>query len=125
MQIAEADTGLAQASQASRDPGAFRLSIVSVAQLATLVGERQETVGEAGWNGIQPVHELQGQLLLAQLSHQLRLLFNDYQLAIADDTDAVGHHLCLLYVVGRQDDGDSGVTQRPYYVPHALAQLDV
>ena len=69
--------------------------------------------------------QLQRELLLAELLHQLGLALDQDDLALVDDADAVGHLLGFFDVVRGQDDGDAGGAQRTHHVPHVLAQLDV
>ena len=69
--------------------------------------------------------QVQRQLLLAELLHQLGLLLDHDQLALVDHADAVGHLLGLVDVVGGQDDGDAAFAQAPHQRPHVAAQLDV
>ena len=52
--------------------------------------------------------KLQRQLLLAELAHQLGLVLDQDDLALADDADAVGHLLGLVDVVRGQDDRHAG-----------------
>jgi hypothetical protein len=56
--------------------------------------------------------QMQRQLLLAELLHQLGLVLDQDDLALVDDADAVGHLLGFLDVVRGQDDGDAGGAQR-------------
>ena len=69
--------------------------------------------------------QLQRQLLLAELAHQLGLVLDQDDLALADDADAVGHLLGLVDVVRGQDDGHAAVAQRAHQLPHVAPQLDV
>ena len=63
--------------------------------------------GELGRNGVELLLQLQRQLLLAELAHQLGLVLDQDELALVDDADAVGHLLGFLDVVGGEDDGDA------------------
>ena len=67
---------------------------------------------------VERLLQLQRQLLLAELAHQLGLVLDQDDLALVDDADAVGHLLGLLDVVGGQDDGDAAVAQRAHQLPH-------
>ena len=69
--------------------------------------------------------QVQGQLPLAQLLHQLGLLLEEDQLALGDDADAIGHLLRFIDVVGRQDDGHAAGAQAAHQGPHLAPQLDV
>ncbi len=68
---------------------------------------------------------MQFELLSAELLHQLGLLLDQHDLAVVDDTDAVGHLLGFLDVMRGEDDSDAGVAQPAHDLPHRLAQFDV
>ena len=101
------------------------LRVVGVDQLAAAVGERQVMGGKLGRNGVERVVQLQRELLLAELAHQLGLVLDQDDLALVDHADAVGHLLGFVDVVRGEDDGHAGVAQRAHDLPHVLAQLDV
>ena len=66
--------------------------------------------------------QMQRQLLLAELAHQLGLVLDQDDLAVVDHADAVGHFLGLVDVVGGQDDGHArkrAASARPATCPCA------
>ena len=69
--------------------------------------------------------QVERELFLAELAHQLVLFFDQDELALVDDADPVGHFLRLLDVVRREDDGDAGGLKGANDLPHVLAQFDV
>ena len=79
--------------------------VVGVDELAA-VGRQLERDSAASAAGIcvQRLLQLQRQLLPAELAHQLGLVLDQDDLALADDADAVGHLLGLVDVVRGQDD---------------------
>src|SRR5262245_44132989 len=69
--------------------------------------------------------QMQRELLLAELVHQLLLLLHKNNLAAMDDTDAVGNQLGFLDVMGGENNRDAGGAKLAHHFPHVLAQLDV
>ena len=108
----------AQVAEQRGDAGALALRVVGVDELAAVVGERPGgAAASAVGNRRRAALQLQRQLLLAELAHQLGLLLDQDQLALVDDADAVGHLLGLLDVVRGEDDGDAAVAQRAHHLP--------
>ena len=64
-------------------------------------------------------------MLFAELAHQFGLVFDQDDLAVIDDADAVGHFFGFFDVVGGENDGDPGCAQRAHQLPHLLAQFDI
>ena len=99
--------------------------VVGVRELAA-VGRALELVArQRGGNALQRLVQLQRQLLAAELAHQLDLVLDEDDLALADHADAVGHLLGLVDVVRGQDDRHAAVAQRAHQLPHVAPQLDV
>src|SRR4051812_41709672 len=69
--------------------------------------------------------QFEGQLLAAELAHQVGLTLDQDDLAPADHADPVGHLLSLLDVVGGENDRDAGRAQAAHQAPHILAQFYV
>ena len=113
------------AASSARDAGALGLRVVGVDQLAPAIGEREVERRQRLGDRVERLRQLQRELLLAELAHQLGLLLDQDELALVDDADAVGHLLGFLDVVRGEDDGDAGGAQRAHHLPHVLAQLDV
>src|SRR4029077_16581893 len=74
LQILESDAGVVQVLQQSGDAGPLALAIVSVDELVTVGHERKVMAGKLGRKGIELLMQLQGQLLLAELVHELGLV---------------------------------------------------
>ena len=106
--------------------GPARLARVEgVLQLVALRLERQRPAGERGRQLRHRLLQVERQLSLAELLHQLGLLLDDDQLPLVDDADPVGHLLRLVDVVRGQDDGDAAGAQPPHERPHVAPELDV
>ena len=125
LQVAEADVGFAEVAQQSGDPGALGLRVIGEHQVGAVGRQHHRVPCERGRHGIQPLLQMQDQLLLAELAHQLGLVLDQNDLAFVDDADAVGHLLGFLDVMRGQDDGDAGGAQIAHHLPHVLAQFDV
>ena len=69
--------------------------------------------------------QLQDQLLLAELAHQLGLVLDQDDLALVDDADPVGHLLGFVDVMGGEDDRHAASRSDAHHLPHVLAQLDI
>jgi hypothetical protein len=80
---------------------------------------------ERGRQRIEFFLEIEDHSLLAELTHQLRLVLDQNDLALVDHADAVGHVLGFLNVMRGQDDGHAGGAQIAHHLPHVLAQFDV
>ena len=82
-------------------------------------------VGELGRNRGERRHGLQRQLLPAELAHELDLVFDEDELALADHAHTIGHLLGLVDVVRGQDDGHAVRLQRAHQHPHVPPELNV
>src|SRR3982750_2748165 len=60
--------------------------------------------GKFLWQTRERVLQFEGQLLAAELAHQVGLTLDQDDLAPADHADPVGHLLSLLAVVGGEND---------------------
>ena len=125
MQVLELYAGRAQFFQQRGDAGAIVLGVIGIDQFAAVAAERKLVGGKRGRNALQFVLQLQRQLLLAELAHQLRFFLDEDEPALADYADAVGHFLGFVDVMRGQDDGDAGLPQRAHQRPHVAPQLDV
>src|SRR5262249_28843885 len=105
IEVLEPDAGAGKISEESGDARPWALRVVGVDQLAAAIGERQMVAVEFGRNGSDRVMELQCELLLAELVHQLALVLDEDQLALVDDADTIGHVLGLVDVMRGEDDG--------------------
>ena len=107
-------------------PRALALGLEAVHQGGAVPGQGQSLncCSGAGIDSSGSV-QVQAQFLAAQLAHQLRLVFHQYQLAAIDDADAVGHLLGFLDVMRGQDDGDAAGAQLTHHLPHVAAQFHV
>src|SRR4051812_11010209 len=81
--------------------------------------------GKRRGDAVERLVQLQGQALLAELTHELGLLLDNNELALADHPDPVGHLLGLFDVMGGEDDGHAGRAERAHEAPHVLPELDV
>ncbi len=63
--------------------------------------------------------------LLPELAHERGLLLDEDEPAVIDDADAIGHFLCFVDIVCRQDDRDAGIAQLAHDFPHTFAQLHI
>ena len=108
LQVLEVDAGFAELAQQRGDAGALALRVVGVdrarCRRRTARGRSRRARRERASSGCCSCSV---ELLLAELAHQLGLLLDQDDLALADHADAVGHLLGLLDVVGGQDDGDA------------------
>ena len=125
LQVAEPDVGAGEVVEQRGDAGALALGVVGVDQLLAARRQRELVAREVVRDRVERVVQLQRELLLAELVHQLGLALDQDDLALVDDADAVGHLLGFFDVVRGEDDGDAGGAQRAHHVPHVLAQLDV
>jgi len=123
--VAEPDSCLAQILQQAGDARAFALGIIVVNQRAAAVRQAQRIHAELGRYRFELLLQMQGELLVAQLAHELGLVFDQNELAVIDHTDAVGHLFRLLDVMRGQDDGDARCAQRLHVAPHILAQSHI
>ena len=82
-------------------------------------------VGELWRNELQRVLQMQRQLLSAELAHELRLVFDQNDLALADHTDPISHFLGFVDVMRGQDDCDASRLERAHQLPHVASQLDI
>src|SRR5688572_4329304 len=95
-EVAIVDAELLEAAEQRRDAGLFARGIEIELQLMAVLVERKLPLAELLRNFRERLLERQGELSLAQLLHQRRLLLHDDQLAMVDDSDAVGHLLGLV-----------------------------
>src|SRR6185437_8082226 len=72
--VLETDAGRAELVEQRGDAGALAAGIVGVDQLSSVLAERQMVRGERGWHGVERLLQLQRELLLAELAHQLGLV---------------------------------------------------
>src|SRR5262249_28457850 len=107
LQVLEPYPGMGQVLQQTGDAGALALAIVGVDELVTIRHEHQIMACKLGRKRIELLMQLQGQLLLAELVHELDLVLDENDVALGDHPDAVGHVLGLLDVVRSEDDGDT------------------
>ena len=119
------DAGALQIVEQRGDAGALALRVIGVDQLAPSSASASACGASAGGTAASGSLQLERQLLLAELAHQLGLVLDQDDLALVDHADAVGHLLGFLDVVRGQDDGDAGGAQPAHHLPHVLAQLDV
>ena len=109
-----------------RDAGVLRLGVEGVDQLAyRRAASVSSWPASAGGTAVERLLQLQRQLLLAELAHQLGLVLDQDELALVDDADAIGHLLGLFDVVRGEDDGDAALAQASHQLPHVAAQLNV
>ena len=125
VEVLEHDAGAGKVGEEAGDAGPRTLCVVGIDQLAAAIGERQMMAVELGRNDGERVMQLEGELLLAELVHQLVLVLDEDQLALVDHADAIGHVLGLVDVMRGEDDGHAGIAQVPDRLPHLLPQRDV
>jgi hypothetical protein len=114
VQVAHADPGLGEIGEERGDAAAPGLGVVGVDELVALRRQLEPVGGEPVGHRRERRLQLQGQSLLAELAHELGLVLDQDQLALVDHADPVGHLLGLLDVVGGQDDGDAGRSERAH-----------
>ncbi len=68
---------------------------------------------------------MQRQLLLAELAHELGLVFDKNDFPLMHHADAISHLFGFIDIMRGQDDRDAVRAERAHDVPHVLAQLDV
>src|SRR3954452_16803046 len=68
--------------------------------------------GKFLWQTRERVLQFEGQLLAAELAHQVGLTLDQDDLAPADHADPVGHLLSLLDVVGGENDRNTPDARR-------------
>ena len=125
MQVAESDTCEIEVLEQAGDAGALALRVVGVDDLAAAGRKRQSMRSKGLRYGIEPFLQVERQLLLAELAHELGLLLDQDDFPLVHHADAVGHLFGLFDVVRGQDDGHALGAQGAHDVPHVLAQLDV
>src|SRR5262249_671662 len=104
LDIAEPDAGPTEVLRDRGDAGAPAPGFIAVGEVASVGRERKAGAGELVRNGSQWLLQMQREVLLAELSHQLGLVLDQDDLAMIDDADAVGHLLRFLDVMRGQDD---------------------
>ena len=125
LQVAEPDAGAVEIAQQRGDAGALALGVVGEDQLLPPSASVSGCAASVGRHRVELLLQMQDQLLLAELAHQLGLVLDQDDLAFVDHADAVGHVLGFLDVMRGQDDGDAGGAQVAHHLPHVLAQFDV
>src|SRR4029453_2521520 len=90
VEVGEFDAEIAQTPQKRRDAGALVDGVEDVLEHAAVILQRQVPAAERGGDGRERRAQMQGELLLAELLHQSRLLLDDDQLAAVAHGDAGG-----------------------------------
>ena len=107
--ITEGQPGRVQRIEHRTDPSSFLLRVVGVNQLTSVGAQCQIERGKCRGHFVKFVVQLNAQLLLPQLSHQLRFFFDENQFSVVDHTDAISHFLSFFDIVSRENDGDIGI----------------
>ncbi len=123
-QVLDRDRQLAHLVQEQRDAD-IAAAVEGALERQTLILELQAPGRELGGNLRERRLQMQGELLLAELAHQRRLLLDQDERALVDDPDAVRHFLGFLDVVRGQNDGHAALAQAADEIPHVAPQLDV
>src|SRR3984893_13782609 len=80
VQVAEPDSRAAEIGEQRRNSAALALAVIGVDQFAAVGRQGQMVSGKRRRNGIEPCVQMQRQLLLAELAHQLGLALNQNDL---------------------------------------------
>src|SRR5262249_41710318 len=112
VEVLELDPRLGDILEKLGDAGVISLGVIGEDELAAAIGDIEAVGAEPRGYGPDRLGELERELLLAELAHELVLVLDQNELALRDDPDAVGHLLRFLDVVGRQDDRDAALAQR-------------
>jgi hypothetical protein len=112
VEVLEGDAELAHSPEQRGNARALRVAVIFVMEFASVRDQPHVPVGELRGYGRHRLGEVQRQLLLAELLHQLRLLLHQDQFAFSDDADAVRHLLRFLDIMSGEDDRDAAFLRR-------------
>ena len=100
MQILETNFGGVQVPEERRDAGALTFGVIGVDELGAVGRKRQPMARKRVRHGVEPVMELERQLLLAKLAHQRGFVLDQDQLSLIDHSDSIGHFLGFFDIMG-------------------------
>ena len=125
LHISHLQTGGLQIIEQAGNASALSVDIVGIGE-ATAIGRQLQPIG--GQLDRDRLHRLQkfnANLLFAHTRHQCGFIFNQEDFTPVDHGDTVSNRLCLLDVMGGQNDGDALPFELGHRVPHIFAQLHI
>src|SRR5262245_20783238 len=124
VQVFETDAKIIQPLEQGRDASAFLVTVESVFQLAPPGLQSQSPIAQLQRNASQRLEQIERQLLLAKLFHQLDFFFDHDQFSLVNYPNPIGHFLDLIDIVSGQDDRHATFSQASHQRPHVAAQFD-